>query len=232
MRRDKERTFELPRETELPAAPHTVIEALEPLLTDERRARIDRVIAARTRGVVPVLEGVDDPHNVAAVMRSAEAFGVQEVHVVDGSQGFVAARSVAQGTERWIDVQRHATAQACVTALRDRGYRVYVAAMDGALSPEDLAREARVAVVFGNEHAGVSAEMRALADGTYAIPMRGFVESLNVSVAAAITLYGATQGRAGNLSDEERKVLRARYVFASVPRGAEIVAEYLRRRSA
>lgn len=232
MRRDKQQTFELTGEHELPAAPGVVIEALDPLLTDERRARIARVIAARTRDVVPVLDGVDDPHNVAAVMRSAEAFGVQEVHLVERTEAFVASRAVAQGTERWIDVVRHGSARACVQALRARGHRVYVAAMDGTASPGDLGREARVAVVFGNEHDGVSPEMRALADGTYAIPMRGFVESLNVSVAAAITLFSATANRAGSLAADERELLRARYVLASVPRGAEIVAEHLRRRNA
>jgi tRNA (guanosine-2'-O-)-methyltransferase len=165
-------------------------------------------------------------------MRSAEAFGIQEVHVIEGEQAFVASRSVALGTERWLDVVRHTSSRACVDALRARGYRVYIAAMDGKASPTDLSREERIAVVFGNEHRGVSAEMRAMADGTYAIPMRGFVESLNVSVAAAITMYSAMDGRPGNISESERITLRARYALASVPRGAEIIAEQLRRRGA
>jgi tRNA (guanosine-2'-O-)-methyltransferase len=209
-----------------------VIEALDPLLTEERRARIERVIGARSRAVVPVLDGLIDPHNVAAVLRSSDAFGVQEVHLVEGAERFVASNRVAQGTERWVDVVTHDSARACVAALHERGYRVYVAAMDGRLRPEDLAAQPRVAIVFGNEHAGVSDELRALADGTYTIPMRGFVQSLNVSVAAAITLAAATLGRPGDLDAEQRQTLRARYLLASIPRAHEILNEQLRRRGA
>jgi tRNA (guanosine-2'-O-)-methyltransferase len=166
---------------------------------------------------------------VAAVLRSADAFGVQEVHVLAAPEAFLASKRIAQGTERWIDVVEHESPSACVRALRQRGHKVYVAAMDGTVTPDELAREDRVAIVFGNEHAGVSDAMRALADGTYTIPMRGFVQSLNVSVAAAITLYGATRGRTGDLSPAERELLHARYLLASVPRAEALLAEQLRR---
>lgn len=232
MRRDATDVSELPDETALPADVATIIAALDPFLTEERRRRIASVIAARTRAVVPILDGLIDPHNVAAVMRSADAFGVQEVHLLAGPETFLASRRVSQGTDRWVDVVRHASPSACASFLRQRGYRLYVAAMDGAVEPSALAREARVAVVFGNEHGGVSEEMRALADGTYTIPMRGFVQSLNVSVAAAITLYSAMQGRPGELGPEERETLRARYLLASVPRALDLLAEHLRRRGA
>jgi tRNA (guanosine-2'-O-)-methyltransferase len=232
MRRDSAGVFSLPVEATLPAPAGLVIEALEPLLTEERRARIARVIAARSRAVVPVLDGLIDPHNVAAVLRSADAFGAQEVHLIEGAESFVASNRVAQGTERWIDVVRHTGARACVDALRSRGYRVYVAAMDGSLRPEDLASVERVAIVFGNEHAGVSAELASLADGTYTIPMRGFVQSLNVSVAAAITLAAAMRDRPGDLDEEQRQTLRARYLLASIARSHEILDEQLRRRRA
>lgn len=230
MRRDAPEVSELFESTELPTDAPTVIAALDPFLTDERKRRIDDVIAARTRAVVPVLDGLIDPHNVAAVLRSADAFGVQEVHLLSGPETFVASRRVAQGTDRWVDVVRHASPAACAHALRAGGYRLLVAAMDGEVQPAMLAQLARVAIVFGNEHAGVSDEMRALADGTYRIPMRGFVQSLNVSVAAAITLYSATCGRPGDLTAPQRETLRARYLLASVPRAHELLAEHRRRR--
>ena len=93
---------------------------------------------------------------------------------------------------------------------------VYVAAMDGAVGPEAIAEVPRAAIVFGNEHKGVSAEVRAAAAGTYAIPMVGFVESLNVSVASAITLYVASRGRHGDLTDDERQAILARYLITQV----------------
>ncbi len=229
MRRDATDLFAPEQAPDLPFAAETVIAALDPLLSGARRERIESVIAARSRSVLPVLDGLIDPHNVAAVLRSADAFGVQEVHLIEGEVPFLASNRIAQGTERWVDVVRHASAHGCVTALRERGYRVYVAAMNGAVQPEDLASEARVAVVFGNEHAGVRAELSALADDTYTIPMRGFVQSLNVSVAAAITLASAMRGRRGDLSTQERLTLHARYLLSSVPRAQEIVAEHVRR---
>ena len=229
MRRDVPESFELTADQSLPAAPEAVCAALEPMLTEARRRKIAEVIAARSSSVVPVLDGLIDPHNVAAVLRSAEAFGVQEVHLIRSPQPFLASQRVAQGTQRWVDVVEHASAAACVAGLRTRGYRVYVAAMDGDVPPDALAALSRVAIVFGNEHAGVSDELRGLADGAYTIPMRGFVQSLNVSVAAALTMFAATRDRPGDLTGEQRLLLRARFCMASVPRAHAIVAEHLRR---
>ncbi|MDD9940690.1 MAG: RNA methyltransferase [Myxococcales bacterium] len=213
----------------VPAA--TVIDALSPLLTPARLARIDAVVAQRTRSVVPVLDGLIDPHNVAAVLRSADAFGIQDVHVIQGTEAFVASHRVAQGTEQWLDLVRHADAQACARHLRASGYRLLVAQMEAEVTPAQLPDLGKVAVVFGNEHAGVSPQLTEIADGRYGIPMRGFVESLNVSVASAITLQHATQHRAGDLSLLEQQELRARFMMLSVDRADEIIAEYLRRRS-
>jgi len=229
MRRDDPDTFQLPDTVTLPAQARTVIAALEPLLTEQRRARIEQVIAARSSAVVAVLDGLIDPHNVSAVLRSADAFGVLDVHLIDRPEPFLAAPRISQGADRWVSVVTHNSVEACVRALRARGHRIFVAAVDGVLGPEALAREPAPAIVFGNEHAGVSAELRALADGTYAIPMRGFVQSLNVSVAAAITLHAAMQGRPGNLDAQATEELRARYCLLSVPQAEAIVAEYLRR---
>lgn len=222
-------TYLVPEQELLPAAAPVILAALEPLLTAERRARIDAVIGARSTAVTAVLDGLVDPHNVSAVLRSADAFGVQHVHVIQGTDPFLATTRIAQGADRWVDVIRHATSAACVRELRARGHRIFVASMEGAVAPEALAHEPRVAIVFGNEHSGVSQELRDLADGTYAIPMCGFVQSLNVSVAAAITLFSAMRGRPGDLDPEAALSLRARYVWKSVPQAEAILDEYLRR---
>jgi tRNA (guanosine-2'-O-)-methyltransferase len=231
MRRDDPEAIDLTVATPLPAAAPTVIAVLEPLLTEARRERIEQVIAARSTAVAAVLDGLIDPHNVSAVLRSADAFGVQAVHLIARPERFLASSRVSQGADRWVSLIEHESPTACVHALRARGHRIFVAAVDGRLGPEALAREPRPAIVFGNEHAGVSADMRDLADGTYAIPMRGFVQSLNVSVAAAITLFAAMQGRPGQLDAQAAEELRARYCVLSVPHADEIVAEYLRRHS-
>jgi tRNA (guanosine-2'-O-)-methyltransferase len=137
------------------------------------------------------------------------------------------SQRVTQGCERWLDLTQHPSVEDCLAALRARDFRVYVATMDGTLGPEDLASIPRAAVVFGNEHSGVSGAAEALADGRYRIPMRGFSQSLNVSVAAAITLYYATAGRPGDLEDRDRQQLRARFMMLSVPRADEVIARRL-----
>jgi len=232
MRRDTPGLVEVLPSRPLPASPAQVIAALSPFLSAERSARIETVVNGRTRRLVMVLDQTTDPHNAAAVLRSADAFGVQEVHVIAGEQPFTAPPRVARGTAHWLDVCRHETPRACAEVLRSRGYRILVASMEGAITPTQLRDLHHVAVIFGNEHLGVSAELRSLADGTYAIPMHGFVESLNVSVAAAITMHAATRDRPGDLAESDRNELRARFMLASVRAGEEVVHEMLAREPA
>lgn len=209
----------------LPASPDRIVSVLAPLVTPERLARFEAVIARRTRSVIPVLEGLSDPHNGAAILRSADAFGCQEAHLVEGRFPFAVSHRVSRGTHRWIDLVKHDTSVACADALHARGYRIFVADMAGTVTPEDLAQHPRVAIVFGNEHKGISDEMTARADGVYRIPMVGFVESLNVSVASAITLYVAARARQGDLSEEDRAATLARYLMSQVRDAARIVRD-------
>jgi tRNA (guanosine-2'-O-)-methyltransferase len=226
LKRDHPDVIELTGPAPLPAPASVVVEALAPLVTPQRLARMDAVIARRTRSLVPVLEDLADPHNGAAVMRSADAFGCHEVHVVEDRHPFAVSHRVTRGTHRWLELVRHRSIERCLATLKGRGYRVFVAAMDGELTPEQLADVDRAAVVFGNEHKGVSPAVRAAADGTYAIPMEGFVESLNVSVASAITLYVASRGRHGDLDEAAREQIRARFLLASVRDAERIVREH------
>ena len=229
MRRDASDNFDLHSSIPLPASPQEVVAALEPLLTDDRRTRITQVLQTRSRAVTAVLDGLIDPHNVSAVLRSADAFGVEQVHLIERPEPFRVSPRITRGAYRWVRVARHRSPEACVSALRARGHRIFVATVDGKVRPEALAAEPRPALVFGNEHSGASAVMRELADGTYAIPMSGFVQSLNVSVAAAISLFAAMQGRPGDLDDQAALQLRARYCMQSVPQAEAVVVEYLRR---
>ena len=227
MRRDDPRVeeLELGSARPLPAPAAEVIAALGPLVTERRLERLRSVAAGRVRSVAPVLESIADPHNASAILRSADAFGIQEVHVVPGPAGFHASRQISKGAHRWLDLRRHADSEACADALDAAGYAIYVASMEGTVTPAQLAERSKVAVVFGNEHRGPSAAMRARAEGTYAIPMRGFVESLNVSVAAAITLHALTADRRGELSEQEREALIARWLLATVRDGARVVRD-------
>ncbi|MEO0326810.1 MAG: RNA methyltransferase [Myxococcota bacterium] len=209
----------------LPAPADAIIAALVPHVTPARWRRMQAVAAARSYAVQPVLESFHDPHNASAVLRSCDAFGIQRVHVVPGEEEFLAARKVSRGTDRWLELVRHEAIATCLGGLREAGFKVFVASMEGDVHPAELATEPKVAVVFGNERKGPSPSARELADGTYAVPMRGFVESLNVSVAAAITLQAVMRGRPGDLSAHERQALEARYLMTTLASAEAILRE-------
>lgn len=203
-----------------------VIRALSTVVTPERLERIDQVARSRTDELVLVLDGISDPHNSSAVLRSADAFGIQTVYVIVGRHGFRASRGVSKGTHRWLDIIRYETAEACARRLTDDGFSIYVAEMDAKITPDDLAHVSRLAIVFGNEHRGASQGMRAAAAGTFSIPMRGFVESLNVSVAAAITMQTlARQGRP-HLGPGRVEELKARFLMNSVKNADRVIAQF------
>ncbi len=225
MKRTHPDVIELSLAKPLPAPAADVLRVLGPLVTPERWARMEAVVARRTRSLIPVLEDLADPHNGAAVMRSADAFGCHEVHVIEGRHRFAVSHRVTRGTHRWLDLVKHQSGTACMDVLHARGYEVFVAAMDGTVGPDELMTRPKVAVVFGNEHQGASAEVRSRVDGVYRIPMEGFVESLNVSVASAITLYVASRHRHGDLDQADRNEVLARFLLATVRDAERILSE-------
>jgi tRNA (guanosine-2'-O-)-methyltransferase len=206
--------------------------ALGPLLLEERRARIDAAVAARLSGLRVVIENLHDPHNGAAVLRSAEAFGIQRVDVIETVEPFRFSGTVTQGCEKWLDVVRHPTLDEALAALRAGGFRLYAAVPGAAATVDDLDFSRPAAVMVGNEHTGLSVEARAAADLSFEIPMAGMTRSLNLSVATALIAERAAAlrrqalGAPGDLDEAAQLALRARFYAASV-RGAEaVVARY------
>ena len=216
--------------------PALTCEALGPLLLAERRERIDAVIDARLGGLRVAIENLHDPHNGAAVLRSAEAFGVQRVDVTESVKPFRFSGTVTQGCEKWLDIVRHPTHEQAVAALRADGFAIYGAVPGARLTIDDLDFTRRAAILVGNEQVGLSAAAMASADACFGIPMAGMTRSLNLSVAAALITERAAHrrrqalGGGGDLDDATRLRLRARFYAASV-RGAEaVLARYLDRR--
>lgn len=206
-----------------------IIEKLEPLVLDRRRARFEQVIAERLGSVTLLLDELSDPHNRAAIVRSCDAFGVQELHSVQPAADFSVHHGVAAGTERWVDVNAHPDAPAAVDHLLRRGFELIQTHPQGELAPDDLAAIPRVALILGNEHRGIDPLFVRAAARRVRIPMRGFVESLNVSVSAAVLLAAVTRHRRGDLTPSARRHLYARALFHSVPRAAEVLAAFERR---
>ena len=203
--------------------PEHVIRSIEPFVNDRRRARLLEVIGARVGSVEVVFEAPHDPHNGAAVVRSCEAFGVQTLRIVETRERFLTAASVARGAQKWIDVVCHQEAEEAIEAVRARGLELVAAHPEGELLPADLATIPRLALVLGNEHDGIGAKLAAACTRRVRVPMRGFVESLNVSVTAALLLSAATAGRPGDLPERDRRRLYARGLYFSSTRADDLL---------
>ncbi len=203
--------------------PEDVIEILSGKLSDDRRRRIDEVVSRRTRHLTVAIEGVRDPHNTAAVIRTADAFGLQVVHVIERGERFLSSRKVTQGAHKWVDLGVWSGPQPFVETVRAEGKRILAAAMDGDVAVDALDPDEPLALVFGNEHEGITPEIRSLCDGAFSIPMFGFAESINVSAAAAITLAHLRRFGRGGLTPEEAQILKARFYLRAVRAGYDIV---------
>ena len=163
-------------------------------MTPERRQKLLTVLNKRQNDLTVVLENVFDPHNISAVMRSCDAVGIQEVYVLNtriARHKKWGARS-SSSAAKWLTIYQFDNAAECFNELRKKYSRIlttHLATDATDLYSLDLTQS--VALIFGNEHSGVSDEIIAMADGNFIIPQSGIIRSLNISVACAVTLYEA-----------------------------------------
>ncbi len=221
-------------------------ELLAPLLTSERRRRIKYVLERRTKYVTLVLDDLYHQHNMSAVVRSCEAFGIQDVHVIELENRFVPTHGVSMGAQQWISIYRYSSISDCINVLKENGYRILAAdppekaletKQKTSVSIDDLdIKEGRVAIVLGKELDGLDPRLRNQCDSVVYIPMKGFTESLNVSVTAALFLYQLRKKidelptQLWRLKDEEIEELEALWYVKSLKRGEQILNELLERR--
>jgi len=180
-----------------------------------RLRRAEAILASRMSRLAVVVEDVRDPHNIDAVVRTAESFGVQNLYRVETDTRESIAASVTQGAHRWLTQHRFERADTCLAGLRDDGYTVWAADVaPGAMPLDELELPPRLAVAVGSELEGLSEPMRAGADARFFLPMQGFTGSLNVSVTAAIVIWELVRrmverdGQRGDLDDDEKAALR------------------------
>lgn len=194
------------------------------LLLAPRRERIQQVVEGRTRNITVVLDRLEDSFNMAAVLRTCEGMGLQDVHVIRNPDAPFAPNSkVTQGCDKWIDLHVHADFRSCAAQLKAAGYRILASAIQpGATSLFELRFDSKVAMVLGNERFGVSDDVLAHSDGTFWIPMRGFSQSFNISAAASACVTRAVSWRlehlgvGGDLSQAEKVALTEQFSVLSV----------------
>lgn len=163
-------------------------------MTPERTKRLTDVLHHRQHDLTVVLENVFDPHNISAVMRTCDAVGIQDIYVVTNRiprHKKWGPRS-SSSADKWLTVHQYEDLALCFSELRKKYSRIYTTHLTSdAQELYNMDLTLSTALVFGNEHSGVSEECRALADGNFIIPQVGIIQSLNISVACAVTLYEA-----------------------------------------
>jgi len=202
-------------------------ELLSEHLTENKRNLFDRTLANRTRHVALVMEDLYQAQNTSAIQRSAESFGVQDLHIIENKHTFSHHRKISKGSSDWLTMHRyntpgHGNTEDCILALKRAGYQVVVTALHEktiALSEVDLSK--KTAVLMGTELTGASDAAMQMADVYMKIPTVGFTESLNVSVASAIIMQHLThrmraENRPWQLSDAEKLNLKIEWAKQSV----------------
>ena len=169
-------------------------------MTPERNDRLNTVLNKRQPGLTVVLENVFDPHNISAVMRTCDAVGIQDIYILNNKipphrkWGAKSSSSAA----KWLTIHQYTDAIKCFETLRQHYSKIYTTHLSSdAADLYQLDLTEPVALVFGNEHSGVSEEIIGLADGNFIIPQVGIIRSLNISVACAVTLYEAYRQKTG-----------------------------------
>lgn len=218
-----------------------VLEALDPYIMEVRKNRFRDAVKNRSYSVCLVVEGLCDFGNVSAVFRSADALGFQSLHVVscDSSKRYRENRHVSMGAEKWLDIELWDSTKECFKVLKSRGYRIATThvGMD-AVSVHDMDWTCPTAIVVGNENRGISDEALNLSDLHCSIPMKGMVDSFNVSVAAGILMHNATCDRTsrmgchGDLTPEESQILLAEFSLRHSKSAISIAHEYAKRKLA
>jgi tRNA (guanosine-2'-O-)-methyltransferase len=161
------------------------------IISESKQLMFDAIAAERTKHLTVVLENIHQEHNASAVMRSCDCFGIQDLHVIEKNNQYKVQRDIALGAGRWVDLYNFDKGENpsldCIKKLKEKGYKIVATTPhtnDVTINELDLSQP--IALVFGTEHTGISAEIIAEADEFVKIPMYGFSESFNISVSVAI----------------------------------------------
>jgi tRNA (guanosine-2'-O-)-methyltransferase len=235
-----------PLDRDLPVGPPLYLERagratelLTPFVLPERLERLRAVLARRTRRLTLLLEAVHDAHNIAACVRTCDAFGLQDLHIIPpGDKPLRLSKMVSTGAHRWLTVHIHACLDDALGALSASGYRLAitdVVADTARDTPATVDLDEPLCLAFGNERDGITDALSAAAERRLHIPMAGFVESFNVSVAVAISVsrirerIDALDAGTWRLAEAERRAILDTWIVEDVPRSRAVLLEISRR---
>lgn len=211
-----------------------VIELFGNLITRERMAKIERVVQHRRLDFFTVMENIYDRGNVSAVMRTGEAFGLIRFLLIEPpGSSFKAANRVTRGADKWLDTQVVGSTKEALSYLKTQGVRVLASSLKAEKTLDQFDLTQPTALVIGNEKEGISEEMAGGADTLFFLPMKGFSQSFNLSVASALCFaeVNSQAQKAGRptLTKEQESRLVANYILRSLDRPERLVEQILKR---
>lgn len=199
-----------------------IISTLAPYVSEQRQQRINEVILGRIHGIQLAIESPSDINNAFAAIRTAEALGVSNVHIITPEGTTLMAKPITQGAFYWVDISYYNTLALFLNYAREQQLILAGGTVDATIPLHEVSIDQPVCLMIGNEHRGLSEAAQNACAVRYKIPMVGMSESMNLSVSAAISLYDTTQrhrahlGTAGDLNSTQQLQLRARYYLNSV----------------
>lgn len=213
---------------------HSIYEYLQQFLTSERLQKIEYFSAQSSDYVLPIMEDVYQFRNAAAIVRSAEACGFHKIVALEKINVFEPNLEVTKGADTWVEVEKLPAKIDSLKEIKNRGYKIVAVSPEKEATPlPEFQINEPVALTFGTEWEGVTEEILDFADETLAIPMYGFTQSFNVSVAAAICFYELKQKLIQQkiphfLDDEKSLRMKIRWAVNSIRSGSQILNQYLR----
>lgn len=215
-----------------------LIKYLSSFVTEARLKRFEEVLKNRTRYIAIGLENIYQPHNASAVLRSCDCFGIQDVHIIENENKYNFNPDVSLGSEKWLTLQRYTDAQSldnCINTLRAKGYAIAVTSLHkDNYNIEEVPLLNKTALFFGTEMRGATDELESKADMFVKIPMMGFTESFNISVAAALSMYVLSlrlrkEHIAWELNEAEKEELRLQWLRKTIPKVELLEKDFLQK---
>ena len=210
-----------------------VMQHVFPLLTEDRQKKIERVAKGRCFDISVVLEGIYDRGNISAVMRTAEGLGFSNFHIIETFEKFKNANRVTQGADKWVEAKKWKSTREYIEFAKKNKIRICVTSLEAAKPIHEIDFSTPLALVLGNEKDGVSKEIIEAADERVIIPMPGFVQSFNISVAGALCLYQIYQdrlkrlGKVSDVTEEQIAILKAHYALRTLDSAEDILKQKL-----